>query len=191
MRRTYTPALVALALEVHPKWLDNVLSHHAVPGVAGGRQGRTRAIAPSAVLTLAVALLLMRDLGAPIARALQAAASLVAGRREGDASQREAPSATASGVTEMALGPELRLRLDLAAVERRLARRLVEASEGWGPRRRGRPPGRRPAPRPEVEQGIERSVELPPVASATDGTPGGAEGDDDADRRRGDHGPTA
>ena len=50
MARAYTVGTAALALDVPTKWLDNVLSHHSVPGVVQERQGVSRKVSLEGVL---------------------------------------------------------------------------------------------------------------------------------------------
>ncbi len=114
-------AVAAAALDVDRKWLDNVLTQHAIGGVGRERQGVSRTISPRAILTIAVAILLARHLGAPTARALALAHRLV---DEGENS----PDAHVS------------VRVDVGAVERDLAIRLADAVESHPSARRGRPP---------------------------------------------------
>lgn len=76
MARAYTVGTVALALEISTKWIDNVLSHHTLTGVAQERQGISRKVTLEAVLQLGVAILLMEDLGLPTANALKLASAI-------------------------------------------------------------------------------------------------------------------
>jgi len=85
------------------------------------RQGKSRAIPPTAVLTVAVAMELTEHLGIPLLVALDLAGAL---RHTGEHSPAEG----------------LFIRLDVAAMERRVALRLNEAVEANPPPRRGRPP---------------------------------------------------
>lgn len=124
--RAYTVAATAIALRVDQKWLDNLLSHHHVPGVPRGRQGVQRRIGPDALLRIGVTLRLARDLGIPIARALALATETCDGRR-GEAHP----------------APHVALRIDLLALERELTDRLVDAAHMLAPIRRGRPARRR------------------------------------------------
>jgi hypothetical protein len=112
----------ASALGVSPKWLDNLLSHHHIAGVVGGRQGIRRRISPDAVLRIAVAMELARELGSPLHRALGIAEEMVEAGRVGRANGFE-------------------LRLDIARIADELNARLAEATEAVTPRRRGRPRG--------------------------------------------------
>lgn len=127
MARAYTVGTVALALEIPTKWIDNVLSHHTVPGVAQKRQGVSRRVSLEGVLQLRIANLFMQELGLPTANALALAAAIT--RTEG---QYRTPAG-------------LSLHLDLAAVQADLEVRLGNAVEIAPVPRRGRPPN---APRP-------------------------------------------
>jgi hypothetical protein len=75
---------------VSSKWVDNVLSHHHVPGVHQERQGIARRVTPAALLVLDIALRLVRSLGVPLPQALETAQLLI-GAREGEI---ELPGAT-------------------------------------------------------------------------------------------------
>jgi hypothetical protein len=86
----------------------------------------SRGIPPRALLVLGVAREMIRDLQMPIGSAIALATSLC-----------DDPT------HEVRVTPEIALRVDVAAVERRLERRLLEATEVAGARRRGRPPKRR------------------------------------------------
>jgi hypothetical protein len=77
MARRYDVAVSALALGIEPKWIDNVLSHFALPGVEQEAQGKSRRLDDRAVLRLAVLIRLQRDLGIPIGKAIPLASQLV------------------------------------------------------------------------------------------------------------------
>jgi hypothetical protein len=124
--RAYTVDVAAIALDVDRKFLDNLLSHHAIPGCVGVRQGVRRRIARDGITRLAIAIALARELGVPIARAVDLACRLHADR-------------------ELEAGGAIRIALDLAALERTLDPRLATAIESAREPRRGRPP-RRVAP---------------------------------------------
>jgi hypothetical protein len=130
MARSYDVAAAALALDVEPKWVDNVLSHHDVPGIARSRQGVSRAITPAGLLHLAVARALAEGVRVPIGTAIELATVLLAGQ--------------AGSVAETPVAPTLTLRLDRAAMASALEHRLLDAVELAPARRRGRPPRRRP-----------------------------------------------
>jgi len=73
MARRYTLTTAALTLEVSPKWLDNVLSHHRVPGIEQSRQGVARRLTIDGIVILALSLLLIQELGLPVGRAIDVA----------------------------------------------------------------------------------------------------------------------
>lgn len=124
--RSYTIAVAALALEADVKWLDNLLSHHQVPGVARKRQGIQRKIPPDSLLLIAVARTLIAALHMPIGKALELAGQLIVAQDAG---------------IEI---PPLTLRSDLRAIATRLHDRLADAVEGAGNLPRGRPRGADP-----------------------------------------------
>ena len=120
--RAYTTTVVASALGVERRWLDTVIAQNEIEGVRRERQGVSRAIAPSAVVVIALALTLIEALQLPVSRALVLARSLL----------------VAAGTHSPA--PELTIRFDVASLERRIAVRLAEAVDAHPPARRGRPP---------------------------------------------------
>ena len=120
--RAYSSAVVANALEVDRRWLDAVIAQNHIAGVQRERQGVSRAISPAAVLTIAVAIELMQALQTPVAGALHLAKALLL-----DAGEHS----PAAGMT---------VRIDIHAIERRMAARLAEAVDAHPPPRRGRPP---------------------------------------------------
>lgn len=119
--RVYTIAVAALALEADVKWLDNLLSHHHVPGVARKKQGIQRKIPPDSLLIIAVARTLIASLQVPIGKALELAGRLIQ---------------ASDSATEI---PPLTLRCDVRAISTRLHERLADAVEGAGNLPRGRP----------------------------------------------------
>lgn len=130
--RAYTVAVTALALDVPIKWLDNVLSHHAVPGVAQGRQGLQRRLPSDSIVVLAVAKVIHRELGAPLGKALELAVETMKG-----GSEKHSTDAGSS------VGRHVRLVVDVDAVRTVVESRLREAVEFGAAPRRGRPPMRR------------------------------------------------
>jgi hypothetical protein len=122
MAATYTIRIAALAIDASPKWLDNLLSHHSVPGVSRGRQGLERAISLDGLLAIAVIRLATSVMGVPLGRAVELARAVVAA---GD------------GVARLDSGIEV--RFPTADIERRLRERLVEAVEAAPRPTRGRP----------------------------------------------------
>jgi hypothetical protein len=121
MPRAYTVATAALALDVPSKWVDNILSHHTVPGVEQQRQGVARKLSIDGLLVLALTAFLIQELGAPAPKAIEIAAALL-----GNEGRYESPRG-------------LSLILDLAAFQASLLERLEIAVEMAPVPRRGRP----------------------------------------------------
>lgn len=124
--RAYTVTTVAVTLNVPSKWLDNVLSHHTVPGVAKTRQGVARRLTQEAVVVLAIALMLSGSLAISVPRALEIAQEL-----------RRAGGSKARYVLDGGTGE---LLFDVTAIESDISDRLAEAVEIAPTPRRGRPP---------------------------------------------------
>jgi hypothetical protein len=122
MARAYTIATAALTLGMSIKWLDNTLSHIRVPGVQQERQGVARRITIEGLLVLAVATLLINELGIPLAGAIELAEKLIT-----DGGQYLSPE-----------GVGLQLNLEKATAS--LLERLESAVESAPVPRRGRPP---------------------------------------------------
>lgn len=122
MARAYTVATAALALQVTPKWVDNILSHHQVQGVTQARQGVPRRLSVQALAILSITLDLMRDLELPAARALNVASALL---------QSEGRIILPTGAT---------IELDVERVGAAVLERLEHAVEVAPLPRRGRPP---------------------------------------------------
>jgi hypothetical protein len=121
LARAYTLATVALALDVERKWLDNVLTHHRVPGASQDRQGIARRLSSEAASILQVAINLTRDLGVPIGRGIDLATKLFEGRG----------NFVTPGI--------ILISFDFATSEKRLHDRLAAAVEVAPVPRRGRP----------------------------------------------------
>lgn len=121
MPRAYTVATAALALEVSAKWVDNILSHHTVPGVAQQRQGVTRKLSVDGLLVLAITAFLIEELGAPMLKVIGIAEVLL---------QNEGRYKSARGLS---------VTLDLSAFRTSLLERLENAVEMAPVPRRGRP----------------------------------------------------
>lgn len=126
MSRSYDVAAAALVLDVPPKWLDNVLSRHDVPGIDRSRQGSTRRIPLAALELLAAARILRDELHLPVRSAVDLAARI---------------AAAGDGVLAIH-GGTLRIAIDRAAIRASLTRRLADAVEGARRPPRGRPPRR-------------------------------------------------
>jgi hypothetical protein len=121
MARVYTIATAALTLGISMKWLDNVLSHNRVSGVAQQRQGVSRRLTVEGLVGLAVAILLVRELGLPIAKAIALAENLA---------KNEGRYIASRG---------LMLTLDLSSFRADLLQRLENAVEMAPVPKRGRP----------------------------------------------------
>lgn len=119
--RGYTVVTSAVALHVDYKWLDNLLSHHAVAGVRQSRQGVSRTVPYSALRDIAIALELITQLQIPLPHALAWASRISGGENPG-------------------LIGMLRLSVDLDTLDRHLLDRLAYAVEVAPVPRRGRPP---------------------------------------------------
>jgi hypothetical protein len=124
MPRAYSTYTVAAAIDVSPKWLDNLLSHHDIPGVTGGVQGVNRVLSADAVVVLRVAECIMAACGARVKPAVDAATAIV---REG----------------AIQMAPGLRIVLDVSVFRVDLDGRLMDAVESAPRPRRGRPPAGR------------------------------------------------
>ena len=124
MPRAYTVATVALALQVSPKWVDNILSHHAVQGVTGGRQGIARQVSIEGLLHLKLTQLIIQDLGVATPSALTLASRVI---------QNGGRYSSGNGIV---------LQADLPAIRARVLDSLTQAVESAPQPRRGRP--RRP-----------------------------------------------
>ena len=121
MARAYTIATAALTLGTSVKWLDNVLSHNRVSGIARERQGVSRRLTIEGLVGLALAVLLVRQLGLPTARAIAVAENLA---------QNEGRYIVPQG---------LMLTLDLSSFRADLLERLESAVEIAPIPKRGRP----------------------------------------------------
>ena len=126
--RSYSVAVTSLAIVAPPKWTDNLLSHHQIPGVTSHRRGIARRIPHSALVRLALVRELHLELGLGVRDALILAGELLSG--EPDAVPR---------------GGHLRVTFDRAALEASVNDRLRDALESAPAPRRGRPRRRPPA----------------------------------------------
>lgn len=124
MQRWYDVKTVALALDVQTKWLDNLLSHHSVRGVARQRQGVERRITDDGVLAIELVRRLGL-LGIGAARAVSIAQAALTTRGSGDLRYVDD-----SGIV---------LLFPATSIERRLRDRMIDAVEAAASVRRGRP----------------------------------------------------
>lgn len=118
----YHVAAVSFAIGCDEKWLDNVLSQTSIPGVRRERQGVSRTVDADAVLRVALAHRIARDIGLSIRRAL-----LLADRLVVSGGRAEYPNGTVVSV-------------ELEELRGDLEERLLEAAEVLATPRRGRPP---------------------------------------------------
>jgi hypothetical protein len=118
-----TTATAAVALGVDRKSLDNILAREARHLLPDGRQGRSRRLPVATLETLAIALILNRDIGIPVSKGIDLAESL-----------RKAPN------QEIGIGRLGKLHFDVAGLRPSLSAAIDEAIEEVHPRRRGRPP---------------------------------------------------
>lgn len=132
MHRTYSTKLIALTIAASPKWVDNLLSHHTLPGVSRTKQGVERQVTDEGLLAIEMTRMLARELGVPLSRA--AAISRIAIASRSDMPLR---FVTESGIAVV---------FPLAAIELRLRGRMIEAVEAIGRVPRGRPPRDRSRP---------------------------------------------
>lgn len=122
MPRAYTITTAALALGTSTKWLDNVLSHHRVAGVAQERQGVSRRLTVEGLLVLGLAVLLIQELGLPTPKAILLSENLA--KNDGTY-----------------VGPQgLNVGIDLPSFRAQLLESLENAVEIAPAPRRGRPP---------------------------------------------------
>ena len=122
--RAYTVATTAVTLGVSRKWVDNVLSHHRVPGVLQQKQGIARRVTPAGLLALEIGASLGRALAIPIAQALEIATQLIEAK---------------GGVIQLPSAPSIRFIADVEAITGELNTRLERAVEMTPNPRRGRP----------------------------------------------------
>jgi len=121
MPRAYTIATAGLALGIPVKWLDNTLSHHQIRGIHQEHQGVARRLTIEGLLTLAIASLLINELGVTLASALELAQGI---------SMSDGIHTSPAGV---------RIQLDLEALKVRLLEQLANAVEIAPSPKRGRP----------------------------------------------------
>jgi hypothetical protein len=123
--RAYTVAAASVALRTPAKWVDNILSHHQLPGVTQSKQGVARRLTHQAILILEVALRVNRSIEIPMGRSLELAEKLIR-----------------AGRSPLELSGKLWLSIDVPAVQADLAERLAQAVEIAPVPRRGRPRSR-------------------------------------------------
>ncbi len=120
--KTLSTRVAAAALGVRTKTLDNILAREARSLLRSGSRGRSRRLPISALERIAVAMILNRDAGIGIARALE-----IAERFLGDNS------------TSISLGSLTILAFDVAQLRKILERSVDDALESVAEPTRGRP----------------------------------------------------
>jgi hypothetical protein len=128
MPRSYHVDIAHYAADADAKWVDNLLSHHRVPGVDAGGRGAARRLTVIGIYHIA----LTRRLHVALDMAVAAAVAMARELLEGDASS----VAVAAGVE---------IRFDRRIFTREIDALVAEAVEVIQPVRRGRPPARRGA----------------------------------------------
>ena len=126
---SYDIGTTAFVVRSPRKWVDNVASHHALPGVESSGRGARREFSFEALVLLSVVRLLIDDLELPLRRAVDVA-NLLCGSHRGTVTF---PSGVSFTVDQDALAEEVR-------------QRLLEAAESVPRIRRGRPASRPPPP---------------------------------------------
>lgn len=121
--KTVTTATAAAAIGVSRKRLDNVLAREGRALLPTGRHGRARRIPVRAIETVALALVLNRDLCTSISKGLELSAALLA-------------SPTVGSVELGSLG---RLTFDVEAFRRLIEEAVAESIEETATPQRGRP----------------------------------------------------
>ena len=122
--RSYDIRVAALTLDVGTKWVDNLLSHHSLPGCSGSGRGVDRLINDVGLLAIAVVLRLNKQLGIPLGRA----ATLVS--RTFNGGMLADPIVSDGGV---------RILVGVEELEREIRERLVDSLQSAPRIRRGRP----------------------------------------------------
>lgn len=121
--RIYHTDIAAFVADADAKWVDNLLSRFAVPGVESGRQGIARRVSMSGMKHIALTRRLSLELSIPVDAALALAIRLM-----------RSTEARAS------LSATLELRMDREGFEVEIETLVAEAVETTAPARRGRPP---------------------------------------------------
>jgi hypothetical protein len=168
MARVYDIAVAALALGVGRKWLDNLTAQHTIPGTEHFARGVPRRLSMRTLVTAALVRDLNRELGVPVARAVQLAIRFIGGSamQVADGGADHAASVHRGLVAKGAaaatrVGSAIRLDVDVAGLERQIEASLLSAMETAVPRRRGRPPRKeRRGTRQGAPFGIEREARV-------------------------------
>jgi hypothetical protein len=121
----YNTATAASALDVSPKWLDNLLSHNTLDDLESESQGVARRLSFGTIMIVMLARDFVDSMAMPSSAALKLATRLLA---------------TTNG--ELAISPQLSIDLDVDALRSTVLTRLARAVETSPTPRRGRPPKR-------------------------------------------------
>lgn len=132
MPRSYDVRVTALATGMPIKWIDNLLSHHELPGVERARQGIERRINDLGLMAIELVRILSREAGMTVAEAARIARQALAGSRGRDIS--------------MTLATGVELRIHATTLEERLRERLADAIDAAPRVQRGRPPLQKKTP---------------------------------------------
>lgn len=127
--RSYHVDIARHATDAERKWIDNLLSHFDVPGVARSRRGSPRRITTAGIYHIA----LTRRIVLELSTTLKAATAL-------------AQTLLRSDESDLTVFHGLSLRFDRPAFEAGVDARIAEAVEMIVPARRGRPPASNSAP---------------------------------------------
>ena len=163
MHRSYSVRVAAFAIDAQEKWVDNVLSHHTLPGVSQGTQGVARRLDEEGILALAICRILSRELATPLGNSATIATSVLSGR--------------SAGVGRHLVTVGLALDFDLEGIEARLRDRLRDACHAAGLSGRATEPptsnaervGARPFVSREVSPSAERLSSKPSTRSRPPG----------------------
>lgn len=118
-----TTAAAAAALDLDLKSIDNILSREGKHLIRRGKQGLRRRIDDDALAPIAIAIVLKRELGVPLARGLEIGGYLLE-----------------SGSSNIAVGQLGTLSFDIDALQSHLTTILAEVLEQTALPIRGRPP---------------------------------------------------
>ena len=121
---------------VPAKWIDNILSHHELPGIERTRQGVERRISDDGLLAIEIIRILSREAGLTIPSAALIVTRAI-GRRQGS-------------LVRVELAPGIELRIDASHIEQRLRERLADAIDAAPRVARGRPPKHAKKTTPDV-----------------------------------------
>jgi hypothetical protein len=124
LSRSYHVDVARHAADAEARWVDNLVSRFAIPGIDSEGQGTSRRISSLGIYHVALVSRLVRALGIALEPASALATRLMA---------------TPAGDPILVMG-ELELRFDRAAFVASVDARIAEAVESVVPPKRGRPP---------------------------------------------------